>query len=293
MRLAVVKRVLAGLGMGAFWAVVLLYLPPIGLFGLLLAFSTLCQWEFYNLAEQGGYAVCRPIGLALGALWLTVVFAHPAVAGAGTRLEALVVAGGGLVLLLRLLFDPHAKRPLESAGITLLGLFYVPFLMSFYIRLAQFDVTGPFHLSRGGLLLAFYASLVVKMADVGGYAAGIAIGRHKMFPRISPAKSWEGLAGGMVLSVVASLVVVWIAKAGWSAVPVTPLREVSYLLAAGLGVLIGAVGVAGDLIESMFKRSVGVKDSGGVLPGLGGFLDIFDSLLFAPALLYFLLPYLS
>jgi len=146
-------------------------------------------------------------------------------------------------------------------------------------------------LSSGGIFLAFYASLVVKGADVGGYAAGMRFGRHKMFPRISPAKSWEGLAGGLALSVLCSVVVVAVAH-HCSVVPLTPLSRLSYPLAVGLGLLLGGVGVIGDLVESMFKRSVQAKDSSGILPGMGGMLDVFDSLLFAPAVLYFLLPLL-
>jgi len=283
-----IKRVLVGVAVGAFWAVALRYMPSEGLFLVLLACSMLCQWEFYKLAERGGFMACQVIGLALGALWLVTLFA--VLPGAnGARLEALLLAGGGILLLVQILFDTRAQRPMESAAITLLGLFYVPFLMGFYIRLAQWDVTGPLTLSRGGIFLAFYASLVVKFTDVGAYATGMTLGRHKMFPRISPAKSWEGLAGGLALAIVFSVGTVLIARS-WSVVPVTPLSRLSLPAAAGLGLLLGAVGVLGDLVESMFKRSVNAKDSSGVVPGLGGLLDVFDSLLFAPAVLYLLLP---
>jgi phosphatidate cytidylyltransferase len=242
------------------------------------------------LAERGGFTTCRPIGLALGALWLVTLFA--VLPGAnGARLEALLLAVGGILLLVQILFDARAQRPMESAAITLLGLFYVPFLMGFYIRLAQWDATGPLTLSRGGIFLAFYASLVVKFTDVGAYAAGMTFGRHKMFPRISPAKSWEGLAGGLLMSVIFSVGAVLVAHS-WSVVPKTPLTHMRLPVAAGLGLLLGVVGVLGDLVESMFKRSVKAKDSSGVVPGLGGLLDVFDSLLFAPAVLYLLLPWL-
>jgi len=285
------KRVLIGILVGAVWAVGLLFAPPVVLFAALLFCSTICQWEFYKLAEKGGGTACMTIGLALGALWLVTVFAYPVGLG-GIRTEALLLGGGGVLLLVHLLFDHRSKRPMESAAITLLGLFYVPFLMSFYVRLAQWDVNVPFMLSPGGIFLAFFASLAVKMTDVGGYAIGMKFGRHKMFPRISPAKSWEGLAGGLSLAVICSVVVVQLAHA-WSVIPVTPLTHLNLVKAAGLGLLLGSVGVIGDLVESMFKRSVNTKDSGGVLPGLGGVLDVFDSLIFAPAVLYFLLPFLS
>lgn len=290
-----VNRLISGGGVGAAWAVGLLFLPSWGLFGALLICSTLCQWEFYKLAERGGYATCRPIGLALGGLWLAAVFAFtrgaPPPFLAGDRWEGLLLAGGGLLLLVRLLFDARAVRPLEAASITLLGIFYAPFMLSYYIRLAQWDATGPLCLGGGGIFLAFYASLVVKLSDVGAYFTGMRLGRHKMFPRISPAKSWEGLVGGLALSVIGSVVAVAVAHS-WSRVPVTPLTHLSYPLAAALGLLFGGVGVIGDLVESMFKRAVNAKDSSSILPGVGGLLDVFDSLLFAPVVLYLLLPWL-
>lgn len=284
----ILKRVLMGLGIGALWALALRYMPSQGLFVVLLVCSTLCQWEFYKLAEQGGYATSRPIGLALGALWLVIIFAYPAGSG-GHRLEAMLLVGGGLLLLAHLLFDPRVARPLESAAVTLLGLFYVPFLLGFFVHLAHWGAAGPCVLSRGGIFLAFYAALVVKFTDVGAYATGMMFGRHKMFPRISPAKSWEGLAGGLAMSVIFSVGAVLVARS-WSAVPETPLTHMRLPVAAGLGLLLGVVGVLGDLVESMFKRAVKAKDSSSVIPAMGGLLDVFDSLLFAPAVLYFLLP---
>ncbi len=286
----ILKRTMVGVGVGVFWAVVLRYLPAGALFAILLVCSSLCQWEFYRLAERGGLAPSRRVGVMLGLLWLTVLFATLP-GDVAPRWELLALAGGGFLLLAQLLFDARVERHLETASVTWLGFFYVPFLLGFYIRLAQWGVTEPFLLSRGGIFLAFYASLVVKFTDAGAYAAGMAFGRHKMFPRISPAKSWEGLAGGLALGVLFSVGTVLVARS-WSVVPVTPLTYLGLPAAAGLGLLLGALGVLGDLIESMFKRSVQAKDSSGVMPGLGGLLDIFDSLLFAPAMLYLLLPLL-
>ncbi len=288
MPLAVIKRVLTGLSVGAVWALGLLFAPPVVLFAAILGCALLCQWEFYRLAERGGYPTCRVLGLGMGALWLLAIF----VAGSrNVALESLLLVGGGVVLLTRLLFDARMARPMEAAAITLLGFAYVPFLMGFYVHVAHWGADGAMSFSRGGIFLAFYASLVVKMTDVGAYAVGSACGRHKMFPRISPAKSWEGLVGGLTLGVACSVGLVLLAH-HWSAIPVTPLSQMSLLVAVGVGLLLSLLGVVGDLIESMFKRSVNAKDSSGILPAMGGLLDVFDSLLFAPAVLYVLLPFL-
>jgi len=158
--------------------------------------------------------------------------------------------------------------------------------------LAQDGNAAPWTLSRGGVWLAFYLSLVVKLSDVGAYAVGMLFGRHKMFPRISPAKSWEGLAGGLGLSMIASVASVAVAHS-WHIVPATFLTHLGYPVAAALGLLLGGAGVVGDLAESMLKRSVNAKDSSGIIPGMGGLLDVFDSLLLAPAIFYFLLPWLK
>jgi phosphatidate cytidylyltransferase len=289
MGLAVIKRVASGLAVGALWAVGLLFAPPIVLFVALLGCALICQWEFYRLAACGGYQACPVLGLVLGGVWMTAIF----VAGArDAALESVLMLGGGGWLLLRLLFDSRVKRPIEAAAITLLGFGYVPFLMGFYVHLAHEGATEPMTFTRGGIFLAFYASLVVKMTDVGAYAVGTACGRHKMFPRISPAKSWEGLAGGLFLGVLSSVLLVLLAR-HWAVVPETILARMSLVMAAGVGLLLGGIGVLGDLVESMFKRSAQVKDSSGILPAIGGLLDVFDSLLLVPAVFYLLLPLLA
>ena len=115
------------------------------------------------------------------------------------------------------------------------------------------------------------------------------MGRHKLFPRVSPKKTWEGLVGGIVVSMMVSAGLVAAAKR-FDCLPGGPLAELSMTHALVLGLVLGVVGALGDLIESMFKRSVNAKDSAGLLPGGGGgILDMFDSLTFTPAVLYFYL----
>lgn len=116
--------------------------------------------------------------------------------------------------------------------------------------------------------------------DVGAYLVGSLIGRHKMAPRISPKKSWEGFAGGLIMAFVGGLVWYWVF---WSRLPELPAQYlfVDVWFWAVLGVVAGVGAVLGDLLESAFKRRIGVKDSGKLIPGHGGLLDRFDALLMA------------
>ena len=152
---------------------------------------------------------------------------------------------------------------LALAGLAVLGL------------LAALPATAELY----GNLMMLYLIAIIKVSDMGGFAAGVSTakfmtgGNHKMCPTISPNKSWEGLAGSVVASCVLS----------WLFIPITHFGCVKAL---AFGVVAALVGTAGDLIESKFKRWVGVKDSATFMPaGLGGFLDMFDSLLLAPAVL--------
>jgi phosphatidate cytidylyltransferase len=116
---------------------------------------------------------------------------------------------------------------------------------------------------------------------MGAYLTGSLIGKHKLVPHISPAKTWEGLGGALGFSLLASLGLFWLMP--------TQLSALNWTHAAVLGLLLGFAAVIGDLAESIVKRSTGVKDSGNFLPGIGGALDLIDSLLFTAPLLFFYL----
>jgi phosphatidate cytidylyltransferase len=152
---------------------------------------------------------------------------------------------------------------------TLFGAVYIGALLSHLVLVGS--------LAQGRALL-LTVILSVWAADVAAYAFGIAFGKHRMVPRISPKKSWEGFAAGVL-----ACVAVWIVLPGALGAQLTPF-------AAGLtGVSVALASVIGDLFESRLKREVGVKDSGTLLPGHGGFLDRIDSLLFAGLVAYWVL----
>lgn len=160
------------------------------------------------------------------------------------------------------------------------GFLYVPWLLSFAVRVYFLDTTGP--------ALLFFFIIVTKAGDIGGYIAGKitasrAGGNHKMVPRLSPHKSWEGFVGSIVLGgAVGGLLAHWLADQltvhGRPAVPI--------LAGIALGIALAGIGLFGDLCESAWKRAAEVKDSGHIVPGMGGILDVLDSLLLATPLFY-------
>jgi phosphatidate cytidylyltransferase len=178
-----------------------------------------------------------------------------------------------VVLALVVLFRRNSK-PLESVPATLFIVLYAPFFLNFLAKVVTDWPEGD------GRYLALYMILIVKMTDIGAYFTGRAIGRHKVFPRISPGKTWEGCIGGVIVATIAGIVAWWAVRGDFG---VLTLRIAD---AVALGVLLSIAGILGDLIESMLKRAAGVKDSGEWIRGMGGVLDVIDSLLLASPVLY-------
>jgi phosphatidate cytidylyltransferase len=135
-----------------------------------------------------------------------------------------------------------------------------------------------------GQYYVLYLVVVTKFADMGAYIVGSRIGRHQMIPHISPAKTWEGFGGSLAFAVVGSYLLIFLMA--------QRLAWLNFLHGTILGLLIGLAAIVGDLSESIIKRSTGVKDSGAVLPGIGGMLDLIDSLLFSAPILFFYLRFL-
>lgn len=164
----------------------------------------------------------------------------------------------------------NSKQPFHDISYSLLGVLYaaVPFL--FFIGLGFISGSYQFEIPLGFLLLLW-------TNDTGAYLSGRSLGKHKLFERISPNKTWEGFVGGVLLAVIVGFILAQYFEV---------LNRTQWVVSA---VIIGAFGTLGDLVESMLKRSLGVKDSGTILPGHGGFLDRFDGLLFAAPLVYLFL----
>jgi phosphatidate cytidylyltransferase len=230
-------------------------------------------FEFFSLTKK--MELKADAGAAyIGAAVITFAFAVDAPAKA-PELLLLAIAVFLIALLISqtFRFQKDFTKMLAGMGVTLLGVFYLAFLGGFLIatRVGFENVPG---LSTK-LLLFFF--IVIFTSDIGAYFTGKALGKHKLVPKISPGKTWEGLVGGIIGAVAAA------ALCSWMFFP-----EVPFKFSIPLAALMAVVGVFGDLAESAIKRGAGAKDAATILPGHGGLLDRLDSLLFnAPILYYF------
>jgi phosphatidate cytidylyltransferase len=255
------------------WQILTLFL--IAIFGLA------GQWEFYLAQEEKGHKVFKQSGLFCGALVFVVswyfLIENPGQARLVHFAEELVLVFAILGAFIRLVVRQENHRaPITTAALTLLGLMYVPFLFNFVALLAF--LPGNPEVNR---FLMIYLLAVTKFSDVGAYVIGSLIGRHKMIPRVSPGKTWEGFAGAILTSLVISVALThW-----WGA------QVFSFTSSVVLGLLLPLVSVVGDLAESVVKRDASIKDSGRTIPGIGGALDLIDSLLFSAPVLYFYLQF--
>ncbi|WP_242921423.1 phosphatidate cytidylyltransferase [Pontibacter liquoris] len=229
-------------------------------FVLFLGLTLLGIAEFYRLVAVQGVKPNRGLGLSLGALLFVSVFL---IEKEAMPPELLFLSLPVLFLAFILELYRKQEEPFTNIAYTILGVAYVagPFSLLHLLGYLQRDYYRWQPIL--GLLLLIWA------ADTGAYICGKSFGKHKLFARISPGKTWEGWAGGTLLSVVVSYVL---------SLFFTELELYQWI---GIALIVGIFGVLGDLTESLLKRSLGVKDSGTLLPGHGGILDRFDSLLMA------------
>lgn len=284
---------------------VMFALPSVCGVAVLFAMAAVGLLEFYNILRNAGIPSFRILGLAGGLLLLAASYASlniGAFSGADMtdawrEVPLLVMAVIIFSIFVRQFPQKNNNQPLPTISCTMLGLAYVPFLIMFLFFLAfRWSPTHPLEkLSPTACWLLLYLVVVVKASDVGAYFTGSLLGRHKLFPRISPGKTWEGLAGGFASGIAASVLFARLAsprgaEAGTAVFGNLTLHQADTWF---LGAFLAAVGVLGDLVESLLKRSAGMKDSGRIFPGMGGILDVLDSLLFAAPALYFYLRWFA
>lgn len=166
------------------------------------------------------------------------------------------------------------KNPFHNIAYTLFGVLFAAVPFCFFYAMAFIDGTYSTHYPLGFLILLW-------SSDTGAYLFGIKLGKHKLFERHSPKKTWEGFIGGMLTSMLAAFILS------------NCFNELPLVHWLGMSAIIASAGTLGDLSESMLKRSLSAKDSGSILPGHGGLLDRFDGLLLAAPLVFVYLKFLS
>ena len=228
-------------------------------------------YEFYQLAEKLGAKPYKVIGLISGALLYlapTYFFAfldsHKLCAIVGVSLFSIFLVA---------LFDKKENTILNLAY-TFFGIVYAVIPFVFLHQIACFDDNKTYHLMAFNSHYVLGIILLIWLNDTAAYLVGSFIGKNKLYERISPGKTWEGTIGATIITMVCSYIVsVW-------------FPELAFIHWLVIAFIVATLGTAGDLVESMLKRQAGVKDSGKIMPGHGGILDRFDSLLFVSPFIY-------
>jgi phosphatidate cytidylyltransferase len=263
-----------GIAFSGFEVLFWLLISAVGLIALL---------EFYRMLDHAGLPNFKITGMICGGVLLGGSFYYFSKNGPAESydFEVAVLLFFLLTVFGRQMFARlRHDEPLQTMAYTFFGLLYVLWLFNFTTKILYLTprsstgaVTGQFYV--------LYLIAVTKFSDMGAYLTGSAIGRHPMTPHISAKKTWEGFFGALVFSLLTSLAL-------FKLMP-NQLSELNWTHAVVLGLLLGFAAVIGDLAESIIKRSTGVKDSGNLLPGIGGALDLVDSVLFTAPLLFFYL----
>lgn len=246
---------------------VVIFLVPEWLFCLVIsALIGLALFEFFRMVEYRNIFVYKYFGTIVGSLIPIVIFLGKGVPDLRDLEPMLIVVASLFALTLQFLRKDNARDHLVSMALTLFALLYIAWFFSFFIKLRI--------LPDGAGLVAFVV-FVTKSADIGAYAFGSFIGRTELIPRISPKKTKEGTVCGIITSMAVALLLGRFFT-HYSAV---------HLLAIGFGM--ATIGQVGDLAESLIKRDCGIKDSGKCLAGIGGIMDLIDSLLFTAPVFYY------
>ncbi len=279
------KRIVSGLVAGMFGLIV------VGVGGIWFTFALglivhLALLEYFRMTEFAGIRpATKTTLLACQILLITTYFDTQGLFP--KELANAVVPLSGAAICGWLLLQPLTGS-ISDIATSIFGLFYLGYLPSYWIRLrnlSQIDLFSSFHLISHlptiftvGFFITLVSCLMIVASDIGSYYFGRIFGKHPLTP-VSPSKTVEGAVFGIVSSVAIGLLTGLFLKLG----------PIGILFVAMLGALVGFFSIVGDLIESMMKRDVGLKDSGNALPGHGGVLDRIDSYIFTPAIVYFLI----
>jgi phosphatidate cytidylyltransferase len=240
-------------------------------FTILIAAAALAgAYEFYHIAN---FNRREPL-VYLGLLWtLALVLSYHY-----RSLNALpaIITVTMLISLIYLLFSPSREKAFRKWAWTIVGALYVGWLLSYWLSLRGL---------QGGRNWVYLAMLTTFANDTGAFFIGRAWGRHKLAPTISEGKTREGAVGGLICAVLGAIVIATVLNL--ISLRLGPAFHFKYWQIIVLGFLVGIFAQLGDLVESLLKRNMGVKESGNLLPGHGGILDRFDSLIFVGAVVYY------
>lgn len=257
------------------------FLNPHAMIFLFAIITGLTLWEYTGLVNDvDDVCVNRSISTVAG------VYLFVAVAGWRTGMVDNFIVFVPYLLTIVYLFVSELytgnRNAVNDWAYTMLGQMYIALPLSM-INILAFETSPDMTVASFDMLLPLSIFVFLWANDSGAYCFGSLFGKHKLFPRISPAKSWEGSIGGGLLVVAVAVALGWYANNG---VESTQLSIAGWV---GLGLTVVVSGTLGDLVESLFKRTLGIKDSGNILPGHGGMLDRFDSSLMAiPAAVIYL-----
>ena len=261
--------ILTGLVLGGM-VILSLFIGPLAWYPLVAAAVGLGMWEVLTRLREAGYAQPRTLLVILGQVivWASYPFASGGAIGG--------FAFAVLVLMYHRLFHRGAdKKPQNYLRDTAVGIFvlaWIPLFGSFAAMISRIDEGG-----HPGSFFIITFMLCVVASDVGGYIAGVMFGTHPLAPAVSPSKSWEGFIGSLVFGIVTGVLAV------------TFLISAPWWVGVALGAALVVCATMGDLVESQFKRELGIKDMSTLLPGHGGIMDRLDGMLPAASATYILL----
>lgn len=248
------------------WTLVVLCVRYLGTQGgvwLATLIAVLTLREFYAMVERMGLDPFDRFGMTIAGVMMLAPYYLRDYVGPAELLALAVV-----VFSVRILGEREPHNRVETLAWSLFGVVYVPFMLQFLVRILILDAPH----ERTGLVFGIWLIAVSKFCDVGALLTGLAFGKHKMSPNISPKKTWEGAIGGVLISAGVGAAIAWGCR-DWVPPHFTPL------LAAGIALPIAALAIVSDLIESIIKRRADTKDAGQTIPGIGGVFDLSDSLI--------------
>jgi phosphatidate cytidylyltransferase len=265
--LALRKRIFNSVIILALVGIITFYCPNWVFSGLASIMIGIALYEFFTMVGKKGIFVWKYFGIIIGMMVPFIVHYQMGTEGYLPIEPFFIVIACFFTFVLQFLRRDNSEA-VTAIAVTMFGLLYIAWFLSFFIKIK--------FLANGSCLVAFIV-LVTKMSDVGAYFIGTSFGRRHLIPRISPKKTVEGFYGGCVFSVLTAIL-------GKLYLP-----GFSYSHLITLGVLMGILAQVGDLAESLLKRDCGAKDSGKAFSGLGGVMDMLDSLFFTVPIFYFYL----